>query len=86
MNDDNKQGMLFKDISDKKVEADFEGGEISSDAGLLFLRETETRLGIIQRMADVLRDRRHPSYVKHELVQLLKQRVFIEIIGSSDSS
>lgn len=33
--------ILFKDIFGKKVEADFQGGEVSSDAGLLFLREEE---------------------------------------------
>jgi hypothetical protein len=86
MNHDSKQRILFKDISDKKVEADFNGGEISSDAGLLFLRETESQLGIIQRMADVLRDRRHPSYVKHEVVQLLKQRVFQIACGYEDGN
>jgi len=32
-----KQLILFKDIFGKKVEADFRGGEISSDAELLFL-------------------------------------------------
>jgi hypothetical protein len=56
MNHDSKQGMLFKDISDKKLEPDFDGGEISSDAGLLFFRETESRLGIIQRMANATAD------------------------------
>ncbi len=33
-----KQPMLFKAISHKKVIADFNGGDASSDAGLLFLR------------------------------------------------
>ena len=51
-----KQLLLFKDISGKKVEADFDGGEVSSDAGLLFLRETEERVGIIRRIAKVFRD------------------------------
>ena len=31
----NKQLLLFKDISGKKIEADFNGGEVSSDAGIL---------------------------------------------------
>ncbi|MBE9573259.1 MAG: transposase, partial [Proteobacteria bacterium] len=38
-----KQLLLFKDISGKKIEVDFDGGEVSSDAGLLFLRETEAK-------------------------------------------
>jgi hypothetical protein len=79
-----KQLLLFKDISGKKIEADFNGGEVSSDAGLLFLREVERRLGLIRRIAEVLRDRRHPGYVKHQFLQLLKQRVFQIICGYED--
>ncbi|MBD3196650.1 MAG: IS1380 family transposase, partial [Candidatus Lokiarchaeota archaeon] len=40
-----KQLLIFKDISCKKIEADFEGGEVSSDAGVLFLRAVENRIG-----------------------------------------
>jgi len=82
----NEQMMIFKDIFGKKVEVDFYGGEVTSDAGLLFLRETESDLGIINRVADVLRDRRHPSYVKHEIVQLLTQRVFQIASGYEDAN
>lgn len=81
-----KQLILFKDISGKKVEADFDGGEVSSDAGLLFLREVERRRGIIRRIAKVLRDRRHPSYITHQLVELLKQRIFQIISGYEDAN
>lgn len=67
-----KQLLLFKDISGKKVQADFDGGEVSSDAGLLFLREVERQSGAIGRISGVLRDRRHPSYITHPLGELLK--------------
>jgi len=68
--------LLFKGNSGKKIEADFNGGEISSDAGLLFLREVEERIGLISKMADSLRDRRHPGYVQHQLLELFRQRIF----------
>ena len=42
--------MIFKDISHKKVIADFNGGDVSSDGGLLFLREIESRIQIIKRI------------------------------------
>jgi hypothetical protein len=45
---DTKQKMLFKDIFHKKVVADFDGGDASSDAGLLFLRQVEAKTGIIK--------------------------------------
>ncbi len=79
-----KQLILFKEICGKKVEADFQGGEVSSDAGLLFLREVEREVGLIHRMAEVLRDRRHPGYRKHQLIELLKQRVFQIACGYED--
>lgn len=81
-----KQLLLFKDISGKKVQADFDGGEISSDAGLLFLREVERQSGAIGCISGVLRDRRHPSYITHPLVELLKQRVFQIISGYEDAN
>ena len=45
MTQNTKQVMLFKDISHKKVIADFNGGDVSSDAGLLFLRELNIGVG-----------------------------------------
>jgi len=81
-----KQILLFKDISGKKVEADFNGGEVSSDAGLLFLREIEAKHGIIRRMANVLRDRRHQSYITHDVLELLSQRVFQIASGYEDAN
>jgi hypothetical protein len=81
-----KQMMIFKDISHKKVVADFNGGDVSSDAGLLFLREVESDTGIIKRIADVLKDKRHPGYVKHQFIHLLKQRVFQIASGYEDAN
>lgn len=57
--------VLFKDISGKKVQTDFEGGEVSSDAGLLFLREVERQSGAIGRIAEVLQDHHHSRYTTH---------------------
>ena len=81
-----EQLVLFKDISGKKVEVEFDGGEMSSDAGLLFLRELESELGVIGRVADVIRDRRHAGYVKHELLELTTQRVFQIAAGYEDGN
>ena len=81
-----KQLAHFKEISGKKVEVDFDGGEVTSDAGVLFLRQTEAQLGIIERIAEVLRDRRHPGYIKHSFVDLLRQRVFQIACGYEDGN
>lgn len=81
-----KQMVLFKDISGKKVEVDFNGGEITTDAGILFLRETEERIGILKRITSVIPDKRHSSYVEHEVLPLLKQRVFQIGAGYEDGN
>lgn len=86
MKDCTKQLIIFKDISCKKIEADFEGGEVSSDAGVLFLREVENRIGLVSKMTDSLRDRRHPGYIKHQLCELIKQRVFQIACGYEDGN
>jgi len=86
MKDCTKQLLLFKGISNKKIEADFNGGEVSSNAGLFFLREVENRIGLIRKMTDSLRDRRHPGYVKHQLLELFKQRVFQISCGYEDGN
>jgi hypothetical protein len=81
-----KQFMLFKDSFGKKVQIDFDGGQVSSDGGLLFLRLVEEEIGIIDKIAQVLNDHRHPSYVKHHLIPLLRQRVFQIVAGYEDGN
>lgn len=86
MTQNTKQMMIFKDIFHKKVTADFNGGDVSSDGGLLFLREVESKVKIIKRITDVLNDKRHPGYVKHQVNQLLTQRVFQVASGYEDAN
>jgi len=83
---DTTQQVLFKEISGKKVEVNFDGGAMSSDSGLLFLRELENKLGIINRVTEVIHDRRHPGYVKHQFDELMKQRVFQIACGYEDGN
>lgn len=60
----------------RRVEADFQGGEVSSDGGLLLLREVDRRLGLTQRVSAVLADGRQSGKVAHDAATLLRQRVF----------
>ncbi len=76
----------FSSISNKQVSADFTGGQMTSDAGLLLLRETEKRIGIIEALSKVIRDNRHPSYVKHSRNELLSQRIFQIASGYEDAN
>lgn len=73
-------------ISRKKLEADFDGGLTTSDGGALLLRQVESKIGIVARLVRVLRDRRHPSYIHHSLLDLIKQRVFQIACGYEDAN
>lgn len=81
-----QQIMNFKQVFHKKIHTDFNGGQISADAGVLLLRETEKKIGLIERIAHVLPEWRNPDYVKHDITQLLTQRVFQIACGYQDGN
>ena len=66
----------FARVAGKKVGADFDGGSLTQDGGMLLLRRAEAAVGVVKRMVAALRDRRHPSYIDHTYEDLLRQRVF----------
>ena len=62
---DNQLALPFASVSGKPVEAVFDGGVLTSDMGLMLLREVASKIGILSRIVEALTDRRHPSYVDH---------------------
>ena len=68
--------LTFSPLSRRQIEADFSGGHITSDAGLLLLREVDKQHGLTQRLASVLNDSRNPALVRHKLETMTRQRVF----------
>ncbi len=63
-------------LSGKNLHADFDGGTLCSDGGVLFLREIEAQEGVISRFAGALHDPRDSRYTDHSYVELLRQRIF----------
>ena len=70
----------------KAVVADFDGGLISSDTGLLPLRQLDQRLGWTQAVASILADTRQAAKVDHGLLALVRQRLFGLIAGYEDAN
>jgi hypothetical protein len=66
------------------IEANFDGGDISSDGGLLLLRRVDERIGLSRAAAAVLSDPRDPSRITHSLRDLLAQRVYGLCCGYED--
>jgi hypothetical protein len=68
--------LLFPSFDRRKIEASFDGGNVSSAGGLLLLRQLEERLGWIKYFSRVLPDDWHPSLISHSYEELLRQRIF----------
>ncbi len=74
----------FEPFKRRRVEANFGGGDVSSDGGLLLLRKLERRLGLIDAVAGALADPRDPERIEHTLADMLRQRVFGLVQGYED--
>lgn len=70
----------------KKLRVAFDGGMLSSDAGVLLLRNVEKRLGIVARLASCLRDKRDPDLIEHTLEEMLRLRMFAIAAGYEDAN
>jgi len=66
------------------VEACFEAGAMTSDAGALLLRETDQRLKLLSRFADCFLDGRNPNLVRHSVAAMVAQRVYGLALGYED--
>lgn len=81
-----QEQLRFHPSNGKTIRADFNGGELSSDFGVLLLRETILQSGLINRLTDAISDRRHQSYIDHPLKELLVQRVLQMACGYEDAN
>ena len=83
MTDDTLLPFDLPAVRRKKVTAAFDGGLISSDGGLVLLREAERRLGLAELVAGCLRDRRDPALVTHSLAEMLRFRMLAIACGGA---
>ena len=73
-------------VGGKAIVARFDGGCMSSDGGLLVLREVEQRLDIASRLAACIRDPRDPSRVVHGLDEIIRTRLLMIAAGYEDGN
>lgn len=74
----------FGRLGRRVIEANFDGGDISSDGGLLLLRQVDERIGLTRAVAAVLEDARDPERITHPLRDLVVQRVYGLCAGYED--
>ena len=73
-------------IARKKLTVDYDGGNQSSDAGLLLLRAAEKKVGVCARLAATLPDRRDPTRIRHDMIELVSARVLAIACGYEDGN
>jgi hypothetical protein len=71
-------------VSDKEIVARFDGGRLSSDGGVVVLREIEARLGLADRLAACLVDGRDPDRINHSYAEMMRARMFAISCGHED--
>ena len=73
-------------VAGKPIIARFDGGALSSDGGLMALREMEERLGIARRLAACIDDPRAPDRIQHSLADMLRFRLLMIAAGYEDGN
>jgi hypothetical protein len=73
-------------VAGKPIIARFDGGALSSDGGLLALREVEARLGVARRLAACIDDPRTPERIQHGLAEVLRFRLLMLAAGYEDGN
>src|SRR5690625_4793294 len=74
----------FAPVDKRPVQAAFDGGAITSDAGGLLLGATDRAIRLVERFATCFRDHRRPELVEHSVETLVGQRIFGIVLGYED--
>ena len=84
MTNGNSKTIQFATCKRRSVEARFDGGAVSSNGGVLLLRQIDRKLGLCKTVANRLDDPRQQGKIHHRLVDLVRQRVFGIALGYED--
>ena len=74
----------FPPLKARKVEAEFAGGDVTSDGGVLLLRNIDKKLGLLENVNRAIPDPRDTRYIEHSQLSLLRQRVYALCQGYED--
>src|SRR6476646_11671682 len=73
-------------VAGKPIHLSFDGGLRPSDTGIVLLAAVEQRLGIAERLADCIEDRRAPERVRHTLAEMIRYRALLIAAGYPDGN
>jgi len=86
MTDDTPLPFDLPAVCRKKLTVDFNGGNQSSNGGLLLVREAERKLGVCSRLADAMPDRRDPDRIRHAMFEMVMARAAAIACGYEDAN
>jgi hypothetical protein len=82
----NRKRPALKRLRRQAVDVDFDGGTLTSDGGLLLLREVDRRLDLVRRVDQAIPDPRDPFYTVHPQAEILTSRIFGIAAGYEDAN
>jgi hypothetical protein len=82
----NNTQICFSFQEKKTITINFNGGNITSDAGLLPIREYDEKIGFTQRLAAIISDKRKPCLIHHDLADIVRQRLYGIIANYEDAN
>jgi len=85
MIEDSLPPFSFPAVGRKKITAAFDGGRITSDAGVMLLGQAERRLGLADNLAAVIADPRNPLLITHSLDSIFRARILAIACGYEDA-
>jgi hypothetical protein len=83
---DSPLSVEFPSVSGKQVTARFDGGDITSNAGVLILSDADRKIGLTKSMAAAINDKRQSSKVSFDIATLIKERVLAIASGYEDAN
>ena len=79
-----QESFTFTAHFSRRVQAEFTAGRVSSDGGALLLREADRKVNLLGRLASCFSDGRSPLLVRHQLSEMLAQRIYGLALGYED--
>jgi hypothetical protein len=76
----------FPAVARKKVTAAFDGGLITSNGGIMLLSLADQRLGMAERLAGHMPDRRDEARITHTCADMIRARIFAIACGYEDAN
>jgi hypothetical protein len=74
----------FEAFDGRRVVSAFDGGAVTSDAGMVLLREADRAIGLTKRVSACFSDHRRADQVIHALPTLIGQRIVAVALGYED--